>query len=224
MHKELEFLLNAKRWLIMQAISQGKNSATSIASHLKISIAHASNQLQLLEAKNYLKKDKTTTSTIGKPRTTYTINKELVILAQLSQHSTFIHTIRPAPEAQFIINTLQLQSEQDIYDLQKFYYTHEDLIFSMAYMGLLDITPHEIHFLAITNHVENVRKEHSNITINNYAGKKRKIVLWSHTKEEVINGLRNKETYYMEKVKKMEPYWEREVSAAELQQALEEDT
>lgn len=224
MQRELEYLLNAKRWAIMQAISQGKQSATSIASNLKISITYANTQLQLLEAKGYLKRDKEKETKVGKPRTRYSITKDMIIIASVNQESTFMHAFKPGPEARFITSSLRLQSEQDLYYIQKFYYTHEELILSTQFMALIDITPDEIHFLAITKDVENIRKHHSNITITNQAGKKRKIILWSHTKEEVLAGLRGQESYYLEKIKTMEPYWEREVSAAELQEATEEPT
>ncbi|MBD3208988.1 MarR family transcriptional regulator [Candidatus Woesearchaeota archaeon] len=222
MNEEAAFIMTPQRWDTLHAISQGHDAATSIAAQLHISTPYAANQLKLLEAAGYLKKEKKKHAKIGKPRTHYTINKELIIIAAIKQDKTQLLSFKPAKNMSFIFNTLFSNNEEELYFLQKFYYTSEDLIFSTDMMALIDNTNDSMHFLVITPDVEKFRKHYSSITLSHPEGKEKKIVFWSHTLEEVQTGLRNKEDYYVKKIRQAAPFWDDQAHLDNLKQLLEE--
>ena len=223
MNDEASFICSPQRWNIITAITTGVDSATTLAEKLQLSIPYINTQLKLLEAAGYVKKEKKRTAKIGKPRTHYRVAKELAIVAAIKPSKTQLSVVKPQKHASFIFNTLFLKNEDELYFLQKFYYTNEDLIHSTEMTALIDTKEDGMHFLVITPDVDEFRKKYSNIVITHPLKKEQKIVMWSHTKEEVLQGLQNKEEYYVKKVEKATPYWERAVSIEELKKALEEE-
>ena len=222
MHNEAAFILKAQRWDIISTITKGQDCATTIAEKLNLSVAYVNTQLKLLEAAGYLKKEKRKKVGIGKPRTHYRIAKELAIMAAINQQKTQILILKPQKHTSFIFNTLFLKSEEELYYLQKFYYTHEDLVHGTEMMALIETKEDGMHFLVITPDVERFREQYSNVTIKSPLKKEMRIVMWSHTKEEVMAGLKSKEAYYTQKVHNATPYWERAVSLEDLRKAMEE--
>lgn len=218
MRQDISFIFNPNRWNILEAISQGHTSATTIAKKLNISLAYIAQQLKLLEAYHYLKKEPPTTQTVGKPQTHYKITKDLILLAAINEKKVGMNVFKPPKRTQFLINTLFQNNELELYFLQKFYYLYESFIHSTQLVALTEINPHEIHFLIITTNVEEARKKYSNIVLKNAEGAERKIVIWSHNLEEVNIGLQNNEQYYLEKISKAQPYWEKDVSLEELRE------
>ncbi|MBN1275625.1 hypothetical protein JXA12_05035 [Candidatus Woesearchaeota archaeon] len=224
MEKEAAFLFTAHRWNILESIAAGNTSATPIAKKLDLSLAYVNTQLKLLAAAGWLKQEKAREKKVGKPRHDYAINKELVIIGAINPREVSLNQIKPAKRAQFIVSTLFQQNEQDLYFLQKFYYQHEEFIMNTSLMALLETKDNETHFLTIGEDVENIRKKHSNIILKNPEGKERKIVIWSHTKEEIEQGLKNNEQYYVEKIRKAKPFWEHGTSLEQYKKLLEETT
>lgn len=222
MEQEASFICTPARWNIITAITKGYDCATTLAKQLELSIPYVNTQLKLLEAAGYLKQEKKKSEKIGKPRTHYKVAKEVAIIAAIKPEKTRLTIVKPQKHAAFIFNTLFLKNEEELYYLQKFYYTNEDLIHGTEMTAMIDTKEDGIHFLVITPDVDEFRKKYSNIVIKHPLKKEQKIVMWSHTKEEVITGLQNKEEYYMEKVEKATPYWERAVSIEQLKKILEE--
>ncbi len=206
MVNELEFICTSPRWEILELISKNKNTATEIAKHLNFSVAHINQQLKLLEAYNYIKKSKKSKGTVGKPRTKYHITKNHYFIGKLTRNQAKITIVRPNKKSDFINNTMFIMDEEQKYFLQKFYFTHEEFIHTTDLIATLP-PENQIHLLVIAKKVDEIRSKKSNFTIGSQDGKQMKFVLWSHTKEEIIKGLENKEKYFIEKISEAKPLW-----------------
>ncbi len=213
--KEINFLLTSPRIEIMKAISKGKNTPTSIAKELGYSIAHINQQLKIMEAYEYIRRRKEQEKkTIGKPRTKYEISKKIYLIAKITPQETKITITKPDKINDFINNTLFIIDEKTRYALQKFYFTEEEFIQTMDIIAILKkegqkkiMENNEIHLLVIAKEVEEIRKNKSKIIIETPDKEKITIVLWSHTKEEIKEGIKRKEQYFIEKVKEAEELW-----------------
>jgi DNA-binding MarR family transcriptional regulator len=223
MEDDIALILSPQRWNILSCISQGISCATTIAEKLEYSIPYVNTQLKILEAAGYLKKNKKKNTHIGKPRTHYSIIKELAIIAAIKEDKMQILSIKPSKRVRFLFNTLFSKNEEELYFLQKFYYTYEHLILETEITALIEQKEDSLHFLVITKNVEEFRTKYSNIIIQQPQGKEKKIVIWSHTKEEVIKGIENKEAYFLEKVQKATAYWEKTMNLKDLQKLLGEE-
>ncbi len=81
---ELDSFLASPRWEILQLISAQPSSPIEIAAKLNTTVSYISQQMKLLEAAGLVKKEKTGAVERGKPRTIFSIAKELVYLTPLS--------------------------------------------------------------------------------------------------------------------------------------------
>lgn len=82
---ELDSFLASPRWEILQIISAKPSSPMEISEKLNTTVSYISQQLKLLEATGLIKKERTGSVERGKPRTLFSISKELVYLIPLSR-------------------------------------------------------------------------------------------------------------------------------------------
>ena len=120
------------------------------------------------------------------------------------------------------LSSLMTNHNEDLYFLQKLYYTHENFFHIIQAAGIIDSNEHEIHLFIIGKDIEQIRQEKSSITMTSPIGQTKTFILWTHTKEEVENGLKNKEIYFIEKIKQSEPIWsDGEVNLFDFKKKLE---
>jgi hypothetical protein len=186
----------------LKAISQGYESASSIAKELRISITFAAQQLKLLEAYNFIQRKKIRTKKIGKPAALYEISKQSTALCHIGSDAVFFHSIKGSKSNNFLINAAHLETYNTNYFLYKMYFLHEDILLKSEYVSLLEMSKQKIQVFIITENVEKIRKELSTIHLESNDGTKMDTALWSHTMEEVVQGLQKKEKYFLEKLDK----------------------
>jgi hypothetical protein len=57
-----------------------------------------------------------------------------------------------------------------------------------------------IELFLITDHLDEIRSKFSNVFIEDYHGKTKKIINWSHNEFEINDGLHRKDKYFMDMI------------------------
>lgn len=82
---DFDLFFSAPRWKILAIIAKRPSSPIEIATQLRTSVSYVSQQLKLLEAANLVTKEKTGSFEKGKPRTIFSIEKEIAYLTVLTK-------------------------------------------------------------------------------------------------------------------------------------------
>lgn len=191
-----EEIITGTRWEILKALSKKKMISSELARHTKTTLPNISQNIRLLEAYGYVTKTKQKTK--SKPSDLYELKKEfaqVTICGFGSAEKTFFN---PDIIQTGILNSLFLKNDQKWIIQLLFNKKFLELCKSIAYIESND---KEIHLLIVSEKIDEFRKEFSHIKLE-LDKEKRKIACWSHTKEEAINGLNNKEKYFLDLFKK----------------------
>lgn len=82
---DFDLFLTSPRWEILKIIAEKPSSPVEIAEKINTTVSYVSQQLKLLDAANLLSKEKTGSVEKGKPRTLFSLSKELVYLSALTK-------------------------------------------------------------------------------------------------------------------------------------------
>jgi len=204
-------LLTDSKWNIIQELAKHNQTPTDLANKTKTSLANISQQLRLLEAYGLVKKERRiSTNEPGKPKTLFSLGKEV-------NHLTFI-TKQLAVKKELELDYLQkailklwlTQKKEDIYFLEKFLITNEEIPKKCDAIGIVKTTSDKIELLLITKHTGDIREKYSNQTITNIEDQKKEIICWTHTIEEMEEGLANNNEYFKGLVTNLQPFLEKD--------------
>lgn len=193
-------LIQRPREEILNLIGEGYDSAKAISEKTGMSVAHISQQLQLLEAQGVIQKHIHREGKVGKPSANYSINQEFAITIIISKNGISKTRHKLTSRNQYMIQAASQEEEIDRYFLQKFYFTHEDIIHASKIVATLNTTEKDINLLIISDDVDRIRTEKSSVIMTHPDKSKKRIVIWSHTWDEVVEGLRHKEAYFVDKI------------------------
>ncbi|MBU0471672.1 MAG: winged helix-turn-helix domain-containing protein [Nanoarchaeota archaeon] len=204
-------LLTESRWNIIKELSKEKQTPTELAKKTGTSIANVSQQLRLLEAYKLVKREKRIfENKPGKPKTLFSIGKEIIHLTYISKEKSEKKELELDFIQKAIINLWLNVNKEDVYFLEKFFVLNEALINKCQAAAITKTNHEQIELLIITKDVNEVREKYSNQTITNLEGKHKKVVCWSHTIEEIEQGLNNKEEYYTTLTSNMKSFLDKE--------------
>ena len=197
-----QFELSETKWSFLKELEKGPLSPKELAELTNTSIANASQQLRLLEAQGFLKKLKQKGNNIRQERDArilYSIAKQKVWVTKISKDYVDEKELK-SPD-NFLINLLLLDIKESKHIL-KFFLNNEEIQQKMSCLFYLQTWNDEIHFLVVTDKLDFFRSEnHSfNVTHNN---KTLTIKFWSHSVNELKEGLKNNEVYYVDIAKKI---------------------
>jgi DNA-binding PadR family transcriptional regulator len=199
---EFTQLFQTGRFDILNEIANQKQSATDIAKSLKTSVSNVNQQLKLLEAYGYIEKEKTKqTGKAGKPKNLYKIKKEFNYLVSVHKNKVQKIKVPATPFHVMGINTMLVPQQEDHFFIVKFCLQTEDILQKCDGVAYLKNSKENVDLVILTTHLDKIRKEYSNVTISDPEGKKKKIVCWSHSEEELKKGLETKEKYYLDLLK-----------------------
>ena len=197
-------ILTESRWKIIKEITKKESSATSIAKELGTSLANVSQQLRLLEAYQLVKKErKEKNNSPGKPKTIYTLDKEIAELTIISPEVTK-RTSLELDDAQKLMLTIWLKvKKEDQYYLEKFLMCNREIIEKCPGIAISKKSKEKIELLLVTDHIDEIRQKYSNQKIKEGSNTK-EIVCWTHSLAELKEGLLKHEEYFQNLVKELE--------------------
>ena len=205
---EYSSLLTDSKWNIIKEIAKEEQTPTNLANKLNTSIANISQQLRLLEAYGLVKKKKLVGEEKhpGKPKNVYSLNKEVAEVMLITNETTIKKTIDLNPIKRATIQAwLNLKSE-DSYTLHKFIFTNEELLKKCDAINIVRITGDTMELMLVTEHIQEIRQKYSNQTIKTLEDKEKKIICWTHNLEDVKNGLKNNEEYFLQLTDNLKPF------------------
>ena len=85
---DYDSLLGYPRWKMLEFLMKQPSSPLELSLKMKTSVAYISQQLKLLEAVGLVSKERTGLAERGKPRTLFSITKELAHISVLSKNAT----------------------------------------------------------------------------------------------------------------------------------------
>ncbi|MGV8168579.1 MAG: MarR family transcriptional regulator [Candidatus Nanoarchaeia archaeon] len=200
------------KWQILKILSKYPQTPKQLAEKLGTTVANMSQQLKLLEAYGYLKKTRADKGPEGRK------TRDLRVLYSLVRGKTLITTIAPGNvkrkeirlnlEAGLLINILMLDIKDDVPYLLNFFFNNTivDHIDSAYFIKRDD---KEINLFIITKKLEHFRDAKSTLKVK-YKGEEKIIRFWSHTVQEVRDGLANKEDYFVKTVAEIQLLYEKE--------------
>jgi hypothetical protein len=198
--------LTPSRLDMLRQVTQGNGSASTIARTTSISLPYVLTQLQLLEAKNFIKKTRTKPQKgPGKPRTTYELASPFAHLLLAREGFCEKVTFSQAPPS--VLLYLQLASfvQQQLSSFSKYYWKHSKKFSKLVGVGLLDIKPQKVELVAFCEpeDLDHLRKQISNEKINDFNDKEITFVTWVHTFEELRKGKETRDNYYLQLLDRM---------------------
>jgi DNA-binding transcriptional ArsR family regulator len=200
---KFETLLNSSRWNILEALARGEFTASELARITKSSLPNISQQAKLLEAYEVIKTRREEKQGPGKPRTIYELNKNLAHIAVARKGFAGKKTLTLDTFHNAVLNIWFLDRADDHYYLQKFLWQNEELIKECLGMALVEARGDELHLLVLAapEKLEHLRKKFSKAVISSQE-KQRSVIAWTHSVEEMREGLARDDTYYKNLLKK----------------------
>jgi len=193
--KEKE-LLNGVRWKVIEVLAkEGSMTASEIAVKTNTSLPAVSQATSLLEAYKYISAKSLARSSPGKPKTLYTLNKETVYIALCTHGVAKQFTFAPSAMHAATLRAFQLPQDDQDWIIQLLW-SYRNILSTVDAISYVRSAEEETHILVLTSDIEKYRKQYSHITLK-ADDASRKIVSWSHTIQEVKEGLKNEEEYFV---------------------------
>jgi predicted transcriptional regulator len=198
---QTESFITDTRWEILDQISREINSPKEISIKINQSLANVVKQVQLLEATGIINKtNQKEKGKPGKPKNYYEIGKEFLNLTLIRKYGCQKKTLKLSKGdyyQEFLINLIFLLKKEEMYALRKFTY-ESDLLMKAESMAIVNTKEKEIEIFIISDeHVEDIRKNHSNKEVKSFENKVFKIISWTHTNQEIKQGIKNKDKHFI---------------------------
>lgn len=191
-------LLTESKWNLLKELSTKEQTPTDLAKKTKTSLANVSQQLRLLEAYGIVKKErKENNKQPGKPKTIYVIAKKVNYLISISEDHAIKKELNLDYFQKAMINIPILESNENSYFIEKFFFTNEEVVKKCDFVGLVKSENDTIELLLITKDIETIREKYSNQKITNLEGKKKTIVCWTHNIQEIEIGLKTENEHFI---------------------------
>jgi len=197
-------ILSNNRWIILKEIAESPQSPSDLALKTNTSLSNISQHLKLLEAYKIVRKDKSEEKNTGKPRTIYSLNVELAYALVLKEGKADRRVFNIDSNNNMFFNVLFSITPEDLMFMLKFIFKYEEVLKKCKSIGLLKSTKESIELFLITDHIDEIRAKFSNIFIDDYHGKTKKIINWSHNEFEINDGLYRKDKYFMDMIKNVQ--------------------
>jgi len=204
-------LLTDSKWNIIKELSKKEQTPTDLAEKTNTSLANISQQLRLLEAYGLVKKErKINTKEPGKPRTVFSLGKEVMHTIIVSNYFAEKKDLELDYLQKAIFTLWMMERKEDIYYLEKFLITNEELIKKCDAIGLVKSDNEKIELLLVTEHIQDIRDKYSNQTVQNLEDKKKTIVCWTHNIKEIEDGIKGNNDHFIHLVKNLKSVLEKD--------------
>ena len=198
--------LTPSRLGMLQQVADGVGSASEIARATGISLPYVLTQLQLLEAKNFIKKVRQTGQAgPGKPKQRYALASSFAHVLLAKEGFCEKVTFSQAPPS--VLLYLQLASfvQQQLFTFSRYYWKHSNYFKHVTAVALLSLESDRVELLALTTPemLDPLRKHISNEKITGSDEKKVQFITWVHSQEEIKEGLGRNDSYYTSLLQRM---------------------
>ena len=123
---DFDLFLTSPRWDILKIICEKPSSPVEIAEILNTTVSYVSQQLKLLDAANLLTKEKTGAFEKGKPRTLFSLTKELAYISILSKNMSVKKLVPITDYHKIILKIWQLNDPSFHYFFEKLFWKIEE--------------------------------------------------------------------------------------------------
>jgi hypothetical protein len=195
-----EIILNNK-WNILKEIAKSPKSPSDLALQTNTSLSNIIQQLKLLEAYKIVRKVKSEEKNSGKPKTIYHINMETAYASLLKEGKAERKIFYIDNSNKMFFNILFSVNTEDLMFMLKFCFKYEEVLKKCKAIGFLKSTKDSIELFLITDYLDEIRSKFSNIFIEDYNGRTKKIINWSHNEFEINDGLSRKDKYFIDMIK-----------------------
>ena len=125
---DLDSFLASPRWEILQIIAQKPSSPIEIASKINTTVSFVSQQLKLLEAAGLVKKERTGAVEKGKPRTIFSLAREIAYIVPLSKDFREKQKVELSKENKVVLKIWSIKDPRIQKITEKFFWAiHEHL-------------------------------------------------------------------------------------------------
>jgi hypothetical protein len=197
---EMELFFSNSKWEILSELSKNPKSPLELADIFKTSVANISQQLRLMEAAGVIGKNKVSNFEKGKPRTQYYIKEDIFYMVRLGEKFASKQFLKKDPLITYIFNLFSIINKKDQFFLLRFFCDNSDILAESA-IGVFKNTDKSIELFIITEKLEEARKRISNLEITGFTGSAKRIVSWTHNNIEVIQGIKNNDTHFLNLIK-----------------------
>jgi DNA-binding transcriptional ArsR family regulator len=197
-------ILSNNRWIILKEIAEGPQSPSDLALKTNTSLSNITQHLKLLEAYKIVRKDKSEEKNTGKPRTIYSLNVELAYALVLKEGKAERRVFNIDSNNSMFFDVLFSMNPDDLMFILKFCFKYEEILKKCKAIGFLKSSKDSIELFLITDHLDEIRSKFSNIFIDDFHGKTKKIINWSHNEFEINDGLHRKDKYFMDMIKNVQ--------------------
>jgi len=197
-------ILSNNRWIILKEIAEGPQSPSDLALKTNTSLSNITQHLKLLEAYKIVRKDKSEEKNTGKPRAIYSLNVELAYALVLKEGKAERKVFNIDSNNNMFFDVLFGMNPEDLMFMLKFIFKYEEVLKKCKSIGFIKSSKDSIELFLITDHLDEIRSKFSNIFIDDYHGKTKKIINWSHNEFEINDGLHRKDKYFMDMIKNVQ--------------------
>ena len=186
---DVQDLVTGVRWELLQHIARAPATGAELARMLSTTAANVSQHLKLLELGGLVSKERVNGKAMH-----YRLAQRMALVTLLDAPATrSIVALNQVTAAQMRLLT---EGGPTSRALRLFLCQHEDLAQTFTAFGQIASSAQEVQLLVIAEDVKALRKEHANVHIGDV-----KIVIWSHTAAEFVDGLERSDSYFTEKLK-----------------------
>lgn len=204
------------KWQILKILSKNPQTPKQLADKLGSTIANVSQQLKLLEAYGFLKKVRADKGPNGRKtsdlRVMYSLVKGKTWLTHISPRNVKNKELKMSVETNLLVNLLLL----DLKDEQPYvlnFFLNNNLVDDIDSAYYLKSENSEINLLVVTKKLEHFRDAKSALKVK-YKTEERVIRFWSHTPQEIKEGLSKKEKYFQDLISQAELIYEKEPTSS----------
>ncbi|GBE20026.1 MAG TPA: transcriptional regulator [Candidatus Pacearchaeota archaeon] len=122
---DFDLFFSSQRWRILEIIAKKPSSTTEISQKLNTTPSYVSQQLKLLEAADIIVKERTGFAEKGKPRTVFSLSREILHLNVLMKGLPIKKTIPLSDYHKIILRIWLLDNAELHYHIEKLYWRLE---------------------------------------------------------------------------------------------------
>lgn len=189
-------LFASPKWELIKEVATSSQSPTSLAKKLHTSIPNVLHHLKLLEAYGIITGKPSKMKKTGKPPTLYGLAKPLAFIVLLDKIGSAKKTFYPNTKERFFLQCMFNLKEPENMAFMKLGIEHPELLDEYNTIGIKDSSSKSANLLVICQDVSIYRNQKSKITVKTEKGD-HTFTIWSHTREEFIEGIRKKEDYFI---------------------------